>query len=221
MIIRATRSGFLLLQPSSASQTDSLHGCAGSNGSACIYFGARCNTDGKLEDLAASGGGTANKLDPLPLGLLANSAEAFALLLIDEDVFPNIIVIVAVGVALPLLRDSDNEADNAEFGRGLSVLYLTLHAIWEAGYGLSLSGVEENLLLMIHAVASGGRYAAISSLTNIAGMAIAALLYELFMADSRRVVNLESMEHIRLLSNKLDRTGTNAMLFDSSFKRTL
>lgn len=52
--------------------------------------------------------------------------------------------------------------------------------------------------------ASGGSYAAISSLTGTAGMLVAAFLYELFMLDSRRVVNLESLEHVRLLTNKLD-----------------
>lgn len=55
-----------------------------------------------------------------------------------------------------------------------------------------------------HIVASGGSYAAISSLTGTAGMLVAAFLYELFMLDSRRVVNLESLEHVRLLTNKLD-----------------
>jgi hypothetical protein len=39
-------------------------------------------------------------------------------------------------------------------------------------------------------------------MTNIAGMAIAAFLYDVFMLDTRRVVNLESMEHRRLLFNK-------------------
>lgn len=55
-----------------------------------------------------------------------------------------------------------------------------------------------------HIAASGGSYAAISSLTGTAGMLVAAFLYELFMLDSRRVVNLESLEHVRLLTNKLD-----------------
>jgi len=55
-----------------------------------------------------------------------------------------------------------------------------------------------------HIVASGGSYAAISSLTGTAGMLVAAFLYELFMLDSRRVVNLESLEHVRLLTHKRD-----------------
>lgn len=55
-----------------------------------------------------------------------------------------------------------------------------------------------------HIIASGGSYAAVSSLTGTAGMLVAAFLYELFMLDSRRVVNLESLEHVRLLTNKRD-----------------
>lgn len=93
----------------------------------------------------------------------------------------------------------------AAFGYGVS--------IWAFGSILNTSrdmGGRLWALTIWGRGASGGRYAAISSLTNIAGMAIAALLYELFMADSRRVVNLESMEHIRLLSNKLDRTDVKS-----------
>ncbi|KXN86480.1 hypothetical protein AN958_10014 [Leucoagaricus sp. SymC.cos] len=51
--------------------------------------------------------------------------------------------------------------------------------------------------------ASGGRYAAISSLTNIGAMSFASGLYEILMLDSRRVVSLDSMEMSRIMSNKL------------------
>ncbi|KXN89103.1 hypothetical protein AN958_06304, partial [Leucoagaricus sp. SymC.cos] len=51
--------------------------------------------------------------------------------------------------------------------------------------------------------ANAGTYAWISSLTNIAGMIIAVFFYELFMIDSRRVVNLESLEHHRLMTKRL------------------
>ncbi|XP_006459394.1 hypothetical protein AGABI2DRAFT_177352 [Agaricus bisporus var. bisporus H97] len=54
--------------------------------------------------------------------------------------------------------------------------------------------------------ASAGGYAAITSLTNIEAAIVAVFLYEVFMIDSRRVVNLDSLEHSRLLKNRLNYT---------------
>lgn len=38
-------------------------------------------------------------------------------------------------------------------------------------------------------------------------MIVGVFLYEVFMIDSRRVVNLETLEHIRLMSNRLEDTN--------------
>ncbi|KAF9444825.1 aquaporin-like protein [Macrolepiota fuliginosa MF-IS2] len=56
--------------------------------------------------------------------------------------------------------------------------------------------------------ANGGRFGAISALTNFAAMLTAVFLYEVFITDSRRVVNVESMEHIRLMTNQLKSSET-------------
>lgn len=61
---------------------------------------------------------------------------------------------------------------------------------------------NNNLCLL----ASAGGYAAITSLTNIEAAIVAVFLYEVFMIDSRRVVNLDSLEHSRLLKNRLNYT---------------
>lgn len=62
--------------------------------------------------------------------------------------------------------------------------------------------------------ASAGSYAAVTCFTNICGMIIAVFCYEVFMVDSRRIVNLESLEFHRLMSKRL----TNA---DMKFKREM
>ncbi|KAJ3573905.1 hypothetical protein NP233_g2128 [Leucocoprinus birnbaumii] len=93
----------------------------------------------------------------------------------------------------------------AAFGYGVS--------IWAFGSILNTSrdvGGRLWALTIWGRGASGGHYAPISALTNIAGMSTAVLLYELFMGDSRRVVNLDSLEHMRLMSNQLSDTETSS-----------
>jgi len=52
--------------------------------------------------------------------------------------------------------------------------------------------------------ASAGSFAAISALTNIAAMIVAVFFYEVVLCDTRRVVNAESLEHVRLVTNTLE-----------------
>ncbi|PBK88339.1 aquaporin-like protein [Armillaria gallica] len=49
--------------------------------------------------------------------------------------------------------------------------------------------------------ASGGPYAALAALTNIPATMVGVLLYELFLADSQRVLPKASMEYIRVHKN--------------------
>lgn len=49
--------------------------------------------------------------------------------------------------------------------------------------------------------ASGGSYAALAALTNVPATVVGVLLYELFLADSQRVIPQSSMEYIRVHKN--------------------
>ncbi|KAF5359549.1 hypothetical protein D9756_003401 [Leucocoprinus leucothites] len=61
--------------------------------------------------------------------------------------------------------------------------------------------------------ASGGRFAAISALTNIPAMLVAAMLYEFLLSDSGRVVTAEALEQIRVTSHHI---SENTSLVEST-----
>ncbi|KXN89102.1 Putative aquaporin-7-like protein 3 [Leucoagaricus sp. SymC.cos] len=56
---------------------------------------------------------------------------------------------------------------------------------------------------------SGGRFAAISAPTNIPAMLFAALVYEMFLGDSRRVVTIEALNQMRVMSNRITESDSS------------